>query len=130
MKKKITINYCQKRTFNLGDYENIAPIHTITEEIELNEGEDFTERDYQEAFAKIKKLVRNELQEEAYRVKTKDFTYADELTTVLILKEAKARKLDLDEILKQNGYASVLSLTATQATKLLNQIKNGTTTNK
>ena len=124
MKKKITINYCSKRTFNLGDYENIAPIHTITEEIELNDGDDYTADEYHKDFARLKKIVRNEMHEEALRVKTKDMTYPSAQQVSKILSLCKEKKLDVDEQVKKTGYPSLGGLTAKAAEELINNLKD------
>lgn len=122
MKKKITVNYCSKRTFNLGDFENIAPIHTLTEEIELNEGEDYTDKQYHEDFARLKKIVRNEMQEEALRVKSKDMSYPSFKQVSQILSLCKKLKLNVDEVVLEAGFPSLMTLTAKVATEIINNL--------
>lgn len=119
MKKTITVNYCTKRTFNLGDYENIAPIHTITEEIELNEGEDFTPEQYHESFLKLKKICRAEMIEDGTRIKGRDFSYLSEYQMSQILSLCKGKKLNVDEEVKKMGFMSISSLTEPAASNLI-----------
>jgi hypothetical protein len=68
--KKVTITYSVKRTYPLEPYANITPCYSITEEIEV-------EDDYNPSLelARLKKVMREELNEEAKRIKHKDMTY-------------------------------------------------------
>lgn len=122
MKKKITINYCSKRTFNLGDYENIAPIHTVTEEIELNEGEEYTDQQYHNDFARLKRITRKEMEEEALRVKAKDFSYPSAQQISKILSLCKEQKLNVDEVVLEAGFPSLMTLTARVAQEIINNL--------
>lgn len=124
MKKKIIINYCNKRTFNLGDYENTAPIHTITEEVELNDGEVYTTEDYEKDFARLKRIVRDQMREEAIRVKSKDMSYMSSTQFTQIGLLAKKKGKSIDEEVKKMGWPSIGSLSAQAAETLIHNLES------
>jgi hypothetical protein len=123
MKKKITIGYCAKRTFNLSNYENIVPVHTVTEEIELEHGEEYTGEQYRADFARLKRLIRDEMAEDAMRVKNRNMGYPSERQINEILSLCKTQKLDVDEVVNTEGYPSLGSLTAKAATIIIHNLK-------
>lgn len=71
--KKITITYSLERKFPIESYGNFTPYHSITEE--YNAPEDY---DVGKEFARLKKKIRGEVQEEAYRIKEKDLSYVND----------------------------------------------------
>ncbi len=124
MKRTVKINYACKRTYNLGDFENIAPIYTAEEVIELDEGEEFTKEDFHVAMDKLKSFVRDELAEEMMRVKRLTENPASASQMCVIFSWAKTKKLDLDEVCQEEMKKAVTELTCEEASQFINHLKN------
>lgn len=119
MKKKVIISYTCKRTHNLGEYQNIVPMYSITEEIELDKNDSFTQDQYEDHFLRLKKMVRAEMVEDGTRIRGKDFSYLSDAQASQIFKLCKEKKLSVDEQVKATGFTSLGSLTQQAATNLI-----------
>jgi len=138
MKRIIRVSYNAKRTYNLGNYENLVPSYTATEEIELGEGEEFTDDDYLKAYMKLKLIIRKELQEEAKRVamatngSAKDLATEGQFSAILRIArnvgaDAAKGHMTLNDLVSElYPDTHPLSLTYDQAQNFINHYTNVT----
>ena len=121
--KKITVTYSLERKFPVEQYGNFTPYHSITEE--YNVPEDY---DVSKEFARLKKKVRAEVQEEAYRIQKKDLTYVDDSQIYQIgqlTKQILKLDPDFDTTKECKAFHSpcVFSLTHSNATLFIDHLK-------
>jgi len=69
MKRTITISACIKRTFSLGNYENIAPTYTASETLELGGDEEFTPEQYSSRLDELRAVCMGKLVEDYKAIK-------------------------------------------------------------
>lgn len=138
MKRTITVSCSMKRTFNLGNYENITPMYTASEVIELNEDDTFTDLDYHQAYIGLRRLVMDELVGDKARISSRNegngpYATDEQMFTIFQLAKQlgcspykdKNKGITLNDLVHEvipNTHP--MSLTKEQATEFIKHLRN------